>query len=85
MSEREWFDWRGETFTAPADATTCFDSTGEWRTHRLFGTSATTTMQAITRCGRRAGRIPGGPTVDCPDCSPAPALPGERADEEGQT
>jgi hypothetical protein len=65
---REWYDWRGNTFTAPADARTCYDTTGKWRTHLLLVPRTTSTMQALTRCGRRAGPIPGGGEADCPDC-----------------
>jgi len=67
--ERTWLDHRGNTFLAPADATTCYDSTGKWRTHKLFDPRDSPALfQAITHCGRRAGAIPGNAEVDCPDC-----------------
>jgi len=65
---RTWYDHRGEVFAAPVGATTCYDSTGPWRTHRLFGPHAPTLHQAMTWCGRRAGPIPGSEVVDCPVC-----------------
>lgn len=66
--ERTWYDHAGQAFTAPADAKTCYDTTGAWRTHRLFAPDNPNMLQAITRCGRRAGAIPGGAEVDCPEC-----------------
>jgi len=65
METRDWYDIR---FQAPADARTCFDGTGRWRTHYLFAPDNLAMLQAITYCGHRAGAIPGGSTVDCPDC-----------------
>jgi len=68
METRQLYDWRGNLLTVPADATTCHDGTGPWRTHALFLSRSGGTHQALTKCGRRAGPIPGGSTVDCPEC-----------------
>lgn len=65
---RELYDHRGDIITVPANARTCFDTTGKWRTHRLFIGDSGHTHQALTHCGLRAGAIPGDETVDCPKC-----------------
>lgn len=64
-----WVDHRGNEVRVPLGTTTCYDTTGEWRTHRLFGASADTPiLQVMTRCGLRGGQVLGSDVVNCPEC-----------------
>jgi hypothetical protein len=65
---KKYYDYEGNIILAPDDARTCYDGTGKWRTHRLFASDSSTTHQALTLCGRRAGAIPGGSDINCPEC-----------------
>lgn len=65
-----WFNHAGQVIEAPRTEgrqTTTIRLTRV--THYVFGSqSETAVAQAITLCGKRAGRIPGEPDVDCPEC-----------------
>jgi hypothetical protein len=66
--ERVWYDPNGNGVFAPADATTVYDTTGPWRTHRLFGAGNPAMLGIQTLCGLRGGRIPGDGEINCPEC-----------------
>ncbi len=68
MAIRTWILHNGEIFVAPADARTCHDATGKPLVHYLWIPQDAPILLPHTRCGQRAGAIPGDRDVNCADC-----------------
>lgn len=64
---RDWYDYAGRKFTAPASARTTFGIYDRLN-HYLFAADNPNMLSPQTWCGHRAGEIPGRGPVDCPAC-----------------
>lgn len=68
MSERRRLDHIGEIVMAPEGSSLTTFGRFDRLNHALFTDGTGALVQALTKCGRRTGEIPGHGEVDCPEC-----------------